>query len=237
MGGVATVYVLPASHPCAVVLRALEVKGIAHRRVDLVPVVHKPIMWALFRGTTVPAVSFDDGTKVLGSRAIVRALDDRVPEPPLAVSGRAAEAEAWGDEVLQPLVRRVLWGALTRRPEALASFTEGSRLPVPAKLADLTGPLVALAERRLHGAGEDAVRADVQALGGHLQRVEGWLADGTLGAADPPDAADLQVASSLRLLLTLADLTPVVDASPAGAFARRVFPRYPGHVPAGTLPA
>ena len=38
--GQLTLYVVPASHPCAAVELALERKGLAYRRVDLLPVVH-----------------------------------------------------------------------------------------------------------------------------------------------------------------------------------------------------
>ena len=63
-----------------------------------------------------------------------------------------------------------------------------------------------------------------------------WIAEGTLGG-EALHAGDLQVASSLRLLVTVGDVARTVDERPAGTLARRVFPRYPGAVPAGTLPA
>jgi glutathione S-transferase len=74
------------------------------------------------------------------------------------------------------------------------------------------------------------------ALPSHLDRVDGWIARGVLGG-EAINAADLQIASSLRLLLTVGDVAPLIDARPAGELARRVFGVYPGGVPAGTLPA
>src|SRR3954447_1752064 len=71
----ATLYAVPASHPCAAVERALELKGIAYRRVDLPPVAHKGIQQALFGGGTVPGLALD-GRRILGSRPIIRALDE-----------------------------------------------------------------------------------------------------------------------------------------------------------------
>jgi hypothetical protein len=41
----------------------------------------------------------------------------------------------------------------------------------------------------------------------------------------------------VRLLLTIEDVRPLIERRPAGALARTVFPRYPGSVPAGTLPS
>ena len=74
---------------------------------------------------------------MLGSRAIVRALEERAPEPPLLPADEKERksvelAEGWGDEVLQPLVRRVIWCALRRSPDSVASYSEGSKLPIPA---------------------------------------------------------------------------------------------------------
>jgi glutathione S-transferase len=138
--------------------------------------------------------------------------------------------------VLQPLVRRVLWNALSRAPSALMSFSDGAKLPVPRPVARVNAPLVAFAAARMNGAKEPDVRADLAHLGSHLDRVDRWIAEGTLDG-EAPNAADLQIASGLRLLLTVADIAPALDARPAGAMARRWFPRYPGAVPTGVLPA
>jgi glutathione S-transferase len=236
----AKLYVVPASHPCAAVEAALRMKGVGYSRVDLVPVVHKPVMQALFGGATVPGIRFEDGERVLGSRPILRALEHRAPDPPLLpADGRerkpVEEAERWGDEVLQSLVRRVVWAALVRAPGAISSYTTEARLPVPAPLARLTAPVVARAEVAIHRANEGEVRADLANLDFHLDRIDGWIAEGTMGG-ERPNAADLQIGAALRLLLTVEDVAPHVDGRPAGELARRVFPDYPGRAPAGALP-
>ncbi|MEA2437058.1 MAG: glutathione S-transferase, partial [Thermoleophilaceae bacterium] len=68
-----------------------------------------------------------------------------------------------------------------------------------------------------------------------LDHVDELIDQGVIGG-ESPNAADLQIAGSVRLLLTLADLRDAIDARPAGRLARRLIPRYPGDVPAGTLP-
>ena len=83
--------------------------------------------------------------------------------------------------------------------------------------------------------GDAEVRADLLSLPYHLDRVDRWIGDGTLGG-EQVTAADLQIAASVRLLLTFDDLAPMFDGRPASAHARRVVPDYPGHVPAGALP-
>ena len=109
----ATLYAVPASHPCAAVEKALQLKGIEYRRVDIPPVAHKAVQKVLFGRGTVPGLRLD-GRKLIGSREIMRALDDAVPEPPLLPADEKERkavglAEQWGDEVLQPLARRIIW--------------------------------------------------------------------------------------------------------------------------------
>lgn len=237
----AVLYAIPASHPCAVAEKALQLKGVSYRRVELLPVAHRLPQRARFGSPSVPGLEFADGARVSGSRAIVRALEQRVPSPPLLPSAPAARArvelaEEWGDQVLQPLTRRVIWAALRRIPAAIESYTTGAELPVPDALARLSAPLVARLAQAANGARDASVRADLIGLPTQLARVDGWIADGTLGGA-ALSAADLQVASSLRLLLTIEDLRPLLEARPAGALARRVFPHHPGSVSAGALPA
>jgi glutathione S-transferase len=237
----AVLYAIPASHPCAAAGCALELKGIPYRRVELIPVAHRVPQWLRFRAITVPGLVFEDGERVVGSRAIVRALDERVAAPPLLPADAAARAavehaEEWGDGVLQPLVRRVLWAAVRRAPGTMMSYSEGAKLPVPRPVARASAPLVARAAGWVNGAGDGPVRADLAHLDTQLDRVDGWIADGTLDG-ETPNAADLQIASGLRLLLTVADVAPRLEDRPAGALARRWFPAYPGATPAGLLPA
>ncbi|EHN12508.1 Glutathione S-transferase zeta class [Patulibacter medicamentivorans] len=237
----ATLFLVHGSHPCATVERALALKGIDHRVVEWPPPLHAPLQTLLFRRRTVPGIRFDGGERVSGSRAILRRLDELVPEPPLLPSDPAArervlEAERWGDEVLQAVVRRVLWYALGERPTAIPSFQEHSRLPIPKAALPLMSPMIVAVEQRMNHATPAGARADLADLPGHLDRIDGWLADGTLGGARE-NAADLQIAASLRLLMTLEDLREPLAARPAGQLALRIFPQFDGHVPAGTLPA
>jgi glutathione S-transferase len=237
----AKLYAIPASHPCAAVEAALRIKGVDYERVELIPVAAKLVQWRRFGAPTVPGVVFGDGERVVGSRRIVRALEHRAPEPhllPLDARERreVEEAEKWGDQVLQPLARRLVWASLKRAPGRVTAYSEGARLPVPAPLARLSAPLVAQAAARLNGASDGEVRADLINLELHLDRADRWIELGTIGG-EAPNAGDLQIGSGLRLMQTLADVAPRIDERPCGRLARRVFPEYPGSVPAGTLPA
>src|SRR4051794_15154542 len=238
--GELTLYVVPASHPCAAVELALQRKGLAYRRVDLLPMWHVVHQTAVFGRRTVPSLKLPTGDKVVGSRAIMRVLDGLEPEPPLlprdaAQRARAEAAEAWGDEVLQPLARRLLWAAAQRHPDALTSYSEGADLPVPASLAAKTAPGLVRLERALNRSTDAAVRDDLAALDGHLERADGYVAEGVIGG-EPPNVAHLQIASSVRLLITIDALRAPTQARPRGQLAPRLFPAYPGRMPSGGLP-
>jgi glutathione S-transferase len=233
-------YTVPASHPSAAVERALQLKGADYERIELITTLHKPMQRARFGGWSVPAVIFEDGTKVLGSRKIMRALEERYPEPPLFPAdddarARVERAEQWGDEVLQPLARRVTWAAVKRAPQAMRSYLDGAKLPLPEGMAMLGAPLVLRTAVRINGAGDENVRADLMHLNSHLDRADDWIADGVIGG-EQANAADLQIGSSIRLMQTLGDLAPQLDGRPVGELARRWFPDYPGFTPALSLP-
>jgi glutathione S-transferase len=238
----ARLYVTPASHPCATAERALQLKQLPYRRVVMIPVAHRLAQQARFGAGTVPGIVFGDGEHVIGTRPIVRALEARAPSPPLLPADgerRAAveRAEEWGDQVLQALARRVIWAALRRAPDAIPSYLEGSKLPVPDGFSRLSSPLVARMAATLMEATDPVVRADLIALRAtHLPRVERWIKEGVLGGG-AANAADLQIGSSLRILLTIEDVAPLLKGRLVEGLARRWFPAYPGVVPAGTLPA
>src|SRR5213083_948604 len=63
--GELTLYVVPASHPCAAVELALKRKGLAYRRVDLLPLWHVVHQTAVFGRRTVPGLKLPTGEKVV----------------------------------------------------------------------------------------------------------------------------------------------------------------------------
>jgi glutathione S-transferase len=227
-------FVIPGSHPSWSARLMLERKGIEYLRIDLIAALHRPILRAArFPGITVPALSVD-GRKVQGTRAIAEALDELRPEPPLIPSDparRAAvdEAERFGDGTLQSVVRRVTWWAILRDRGAVRTFLKGARVGLPTGVAAaIAGPFVK-ASARYNGADDEAVRADLALLPELLDRIDAWLADGTLDA-DAPTVADFQIATSVRLLMCSEDLRPEIEARPAGQHALRIVPDFPGHV-------
>jgi glutathione S-transferase len=234
-------YVIPASHPSTAARLMLEHKGIPYQRTDLMPGIHKAVLRALrFPGDTVPAIKID-GRRVQGSRAIARELNRIQPDPPLFPSDpelRTAveEAERFGDEDLQAPVRRILWNAIKRDRSPLASYSEGAKLGIPTGIAVRTaGPIVAAAVRYNHASDEN-VRADLAALPGLLKRIDDWC-EARILDGDQLNAADFQIAPSVRLAMTLDDLRPAIEGRPAGRQAMRVAPDYPGRCPPVLPPA
>jgi glutathione S-transferase len=237
----ARLYVIPGSHPATAAALMLDYKGIPFDRTDLIPVVSKAVLRAAgFPRATVPALKID-GERIQGSREISRALDRIKPEPPLFPANpdaRAAveEAERFGDEQLQHPIRQLLWWGFRREKDNLRGYSDGAHLGIPVGLAVKTGgPLVALSAR-LNEASDANARAALAALPRLLDQVDAYIADGTIGAAEP-NAADFQIATSIGLALTLDDLKPLIDLRPAGDLARRYVPNYPGHMPPILPPA
>ncbi len=237
----ARLYVIPASHPSIAAQLMLEHKGIAFKRTDLLPVISKGALRAAgFPGVTVPALKID-GRRVQGSCDIARELDRVQPEPalfPADAEKRAAieEAERWGDEVLQPPMRQILWWTIKRDKEPLRSYSEGAKLGLPISLAMKTAaPIVALSAR-FNEADDEHVRRGLSEMPAMLDKVDAYIAAGVLNG-EQLNAADFQIAPSLGLAMTLDDLRPAIENRPAGALAKRVVPNYPGKTPPILPPA
>jgi glutathione S-transferase len=237
----ARLYVLPASHPAFAARLMLEHKGIEYKRTDLLPVISKVVLRAAgFPRVTVPALKVD-GRRVQGSTEISRELDKLKPEPalfPADPERRAAveEAERWGNDVLQPPLRQILWWTFKANREPMGSYADGAKLGVPVSLAMKTaGPIVALSVR-FNEADDEHVRRSLAEMPAMLQKVDDLIAAGTLGG-DQLNAADFQIAPTLRLAMTLDDLRPAIENRPAGRLALRVASDYPGHTPRILPPA
>jgi glutathione S-transferase len=232
--GDAKLYVIPGSHPSRSAMLMLERKGIPYKRVDLLPVLSKGILRAhRFREVTVPALKLE-GHRVQGSVEISRELERIQPDPPLFPADpekrrKVEEAEAWGDE-FQQKPRRLSWWAFKRDRAPMASYSEGARLGIPVGLAVKTGgPIVALSAR-FNGSTDEHVSADLASLRADLDRIDAWIVDGVIGGPEP-NAADFQLAPSLRLLMSFDDLRPFIEGRPCGEMAKRIAPDFPGRTP------
>ncbi len=235
----AKLYVLPGSHPCAAVEVALRLKGIDFKRVDLLPMVQLVAGPILYGGMTVPGMRLN-GERLVGSRAIMRRLDAVKPDPPLLpppgdpAYARVLEAERWGDEVLQAVPRRLIDAAFLRHPAAMEGYADDAKLPLPRALLRPALPLTAKVMAIKNKARDENARADLAALGRQLDRIDGWIAEGLLGG-EQPNAADLQIGSSIRLMMSIGDIRPLIERRPAAGLTSWFGPQA-GEVPPGVLP-
>jgi glutathione S-transferase len=231
----ATLFGVAASHPSLAAELMLRHKRVDYRRVDLPTVTHRTLLRALgYPRKTVPALRID-GAKVQGTTEIARALDALAPWRPLFPSDpdRRKEVETandWGDEVLQPVTRRLTLNALKHDRAALRSYLEDARLGVPVGLVAPVAPLIAAASRRVNRATDEAAERDLAALPGLIYRVDELIERGVIGGPER-NAADFQIATSISLLLTMDDVRPQIEGRPAERLARDVVPRQVGHLP------
>jgi glutathione S-transferase len=190
----ARLYVMPISNAAAAAEGMAAHKRIPHRVVRLTPGLHPLLIrFAGFEGFTVPALELD-GRKVQGSRRIARFLDEVSAERPLfpldpEQRARVEEAERWGDQVLQPVPRRLFRHLLLVNEDARHWMgIEILHMPAPRVLAVLFMPVIRQLARKSR-ADDAGVREDITRLPQLLDHVDALIADGTIGAAEP-NAAD-----------------------------------------------
>jgi glutathione S-transferase len=229
-----TLHAVPPSHPCMTVAAALELKGLEYERVDFPHTERLERMEEIYGegNSTVPGLLIDD-EPVHGSRAILARLEAIEPTPALYPTEAVREAERWGDEELQDLGRCLPWGAMYFRPESMGTFAGGE--PLDPAGTDFAIKFVR-ATWRYHGITATRLHDDLAGLPAKIAHIEALAEQGVLDG-EQPNAADLQIAATIRVLLPLGDLGPLLQGSAAERIALRFFPSYPGSVPQGAYPA
>lgn len=136
-----TLWQIPISHYSEKVRWALAWKGVEHRRLSPVPGSHMVIALWLTRGAhyTFPVLSIN-GRRIGDSTAIIAALEERFPEPPLYPTGitqrrRALALEDFYDEELGPAIRQLVWYELSNDRQSFASVLERTSPPPLARFS------------------------------------------------------------------------------------------------------
>jgi glutathione S-transferase len=232
-----TLHVLPFSHPCLTAEAALRLKGLDYERVQLTPGPHQEEIEGRYGSgrRTVPGLLVGD-EPVHGSRSILERLEELVAVPPLypqAIADAVREAERWGDEELQDLGRRLPFGALHFRPESMSTLAGAPPLDPPG-----TDYAIRYVRQgwKYHGITAQRLAEDLAGLPAKLDHVDALAAGGIIGD-EQPNAADLQIGATLRVLLVVGDLRALIEGRACEHIARRWFPDYPGDIPAGAFPA
>jgi glutathione S-transferase len=219
----------------------LDRKGIEAKVVDIPPGMHAAALRPLgFRRGTVPALRID-GRRIQGSREISRALDEIQPEPRLFPADpglriEVEEAERWGDDVFQNAPRRLTRWLALRKPEMRVHMAREAGLPAPALFGRANRPVARWFAGKADAVDDERVRRNVLMIPALLDHVEGLISAGTI-AGKEPNAADCQIAPTVRVLLSFEDLEPVIGKRKAARWAKRLLPDYPTGVPAGMVPA
>jgi glutathione S-transferase len=234
-----TLYGTPPSPPSHTARLMLERKGLEHRIVWLLPGLWPALLRTRgFRGGTVPAMKID-GRRLQGSRVISRALEEAKPEPSLfpadpELRREVEDAERWGDEVLQDVPRRIVRWISVHRPESRVMIAREIGVPLPRFAAWVNAPSARHLARKVDADGQiERAIAQVPDVLGH---VDDLISRGVIGG-DEPNAADFQIATSVRALLTVEDLRPATQNRPAAELAMRFMPEFGNAFPAGMLPA
>ena len=96
-------------------------------------------------------------------------------------------------------------------------------------------PVMSYFRRIVYKIDAEQVRADLAHLLGLLDAVDASITDAAIGG-EVPNAADLQVLTSIRLLMTHEDLCTAIAPRPCGNAALRLIPDYPQSGPTALPP-
>ena len=205
-------YVVHGSHPCAAVERALRAEGASPtERVELLPPAHVAVQRVRFGGAHRPGAAPRGRARRSSARArSCAALDELAPEPPLLPRRRRprerrARGRGLGRRGLAAASRRrLLWRGVPAPP------ARDGQLPGGARAAAVPAPVLLRARARGHPRSSGAERRQRRracartcaALPGHLDRIDGWIADGLLGGEQPERRRPADRRARSRLLLT-----------------------------------
>jgi glutathione S-transferase len=222
-----TLWQIDVSHYSEKVRWALAWKGVEHRRRTPVPGVHMAVALWLTRGgqVTFPILSID-GERIGDSTAIIAALEERYPSPPLYPADatdrrRALALEDFFNEELGPYSRHLAWHELGNDPERL---TELMKRSAPGPLKRMPGAAAAYARvfTGLRFGARDATAAerDRAKILAALDRLEAELGDGKYLVGDAFTVADLTAASLFYPLVTPPEGPLPSDIESAAGFER-----------------
>jgi glutathione S-transferase len=190
---------LQISHYNEKVRWALDYKRIPHRRRSMLPGIHRLITKRLADCPTSPVLTID-GKGIGDSSAILQAIEERWPEPPLipaddADRRRALDLEDYFDEELGPHIRRAVYYELLPYPGLVVPlFTDGAS-GVSRGLLRGAFPLLRVAMRQaFHIYAEPSARSRDKTIA-TLDRLEKELGDNDYLVGNRFTIADLTAAS------------------------------------------
>lgn len=190
---------LQISHYNEKVRWALDYKRIPHTRRSLMPGVHQVVLKRK-AGTVLSPVLELDGTTVADSTAILQAIEERWPQPPLMPENalqrrRALRLEDYFDEELGPHIRRAVYQELLPYPDVVVPlFTDGAS-PTTRRLLRTGFPVLRIGMRRFMNIYEEPARLSREKCIEALDTLERELGDKDYLVGDSFSVADLTAAS------------------------------------------
>ena len=228
---------IPVSHYNEKVRWALALKGVEHERKAPPPPAHMVVALALTRGrqVTFPVLTLN-GRHIGDSTAIIAALEERYPEPPLYPSdpderARALELEEFFDEELAPYIRQLAWHELTQDRERFGRFAATTLPPALRRFEGAAGGFgSAFVRVRFRSHDDDRAAESEAKIAAAMDRLESELNGSRYLVGDAFTVADL-TAASLFYPLVLPPEAPrqLSDSVPAWEAIRAPYRERPGY--------
>jgi glutathione S-transferase len=225
---------------------ALDYKGVPYSSRVPMPGLHRVSALVATRGKhqRLPVVEID-GRRIGDSTAIIAALEEYAPEPPLYPADpdareRALALEDWFDEELAPELRRFVWHH-TLPDTALVAETLFSRpSPFRERFLRVGAPVARILVRRDYNVTNETAGRGRDAVVAAMDRLESELGGGDYLVGDGFTVADLTAASLFTPLLTpperpyapsavapaVQDLRDELIARPGGEWVARMYARH-----------
>ena len=227
---------------------ALDYKRIPHRRRTPMPGLHQFRALVLTRGShaRLPVLELD-GRRVGDSTAIIAALEEYRPEPPLYPADedarrRALELEDWFDEELAPRVRRFIWHHTIDDTDAVIESVIPNAGRIRKGVMRAMSPVGRVVVRRDYGADEAGAAEAVKGIRAAMDRLERELGPGGYLVGDSFTVADLAGAALFTPLLApperphaprrvapaVLELREELSAREGGAWVAEMYARHRG---------
>jgi glutathione S-transferase len=227
---------------------ALDYKALPHVRRAPLPGFHGLYARAITRGAhhRLPILELD-GRRVGDSTAIIAALEEHRPEPPLypadpAERERALALEDFLDEELAPRLRRYFWHHTLPDRDAVVDAVFPSGGGGRVRLLRLMGPVAGPALRRDYGISEASAAEALTGIRAAMDRVEREVGPGGYLVGDAFTVADLAAAALFtpvlappgrpyaprRMAPALLELREELAAREGGEWVARIYARHRG---------
>ncbi len=238
-----TLWHIEVSHYNEKVRWALDYKGVVYTPRVPMPGLHRVSALAATRGKhgRLPVVDID-GRRIGDSTAIIAALEEHAPEPPLYPADpeerrRALDLEDWFDEELGPELRRFVWHHTLDDIDVVAQTLFSRPSPFRERFLRMGAPMARFAVRRDYRITDQSAGRGREAVTAAMDRLEGEVGPSGYLVGDGFTVADLTAASLFTPLLTpperpyaptafapaVQELRDELMARPGGAWVARMY--------------